>query len=73
MDLCPGHGQGKAPPEWIKNLALQLTILSVAADDKDGLPDQANLNAIKGYTLLRTDRDARDRRPAHVGAGGDSF
>jgi competence protein ComEC len=43
------------PTEWISNLNPQLMILSVAAGDQDGLPDQETLEAIEGYSLLRTD------------------
>jgi beta-lactamase superfamily II metal-dependent hydrolase len=32
-------------------------LLSVAAGDPDGLPDLATLDALKGYNLLRTDRN----------------
>jgi competence protein ComEC len=44
------------PPEWIHNLNPTLVLLSVAADDRDGLPDQDTLTALDGYTLLRTDQ-----------------
>ena len=43
------------PPEWIANLNPQLIILSVAAGDPDGLPNEGTLNAIGDYPLLRTD------------------
>jgi competence protein ComEC len=45
------------PPEWIAALHPQLTILSVAAGDPDGLPDQSVLDELKGITLLRTDQN----------------
>lgn len=45
------------PPEWIANLRPQLAVLSVAADDPFGLPDEATLERLRGYTLLRTDQD----------------
>ncbi len=45
------------PPEWISNLRPQVVLLSVAPDDRDGLPDQSTLNTLAGYTLLRTDRN----------------
>ena len=45
------------PPEWIANLNPQLIILSVAAGDPDGLPNEGTLNAIGDYPLLRTDRN----------------
>jgi competence protein ComEC len=45
------------PPEWIANLQPQVVILSVAAGDSDGLPDQATLDAVQEITLLRTDEN----------------
>jgi competence protein ComEC len=45
------------PPEWIANLRPQVAILSVAAGDKNGLPDDETLDATADYNLLRTDRD----------------
>jgi beta-lactamase superfamily II metal-dependent hydrolase len=43
------------PPEWVANLNPQLIILSVAAGDPDGLPNEGTLDAIEDYSLLRTD------------------
>ena len=45
------------PPEWIAALHPQVVILSVAAGDLDGLPDQAVLDSLTGTMLLRTDRN----------------
>ena len=45
------------PPEWIAALRPQVVILSVAAGDPDGLPDQYALDAAKDITLLRTDQN----------------
>ncbi len=45
------------PPEWIDNLNPQLIILSVAAGDPDGLPNDGTLEAIGDYPLLRTDHN----------------
>ncbi len=45
------------PPEWIAALHPQVVILSVAAGDPDGLPDQSVLDNLTGITLLRTDRN----------------
>ncbi len=45
------------PPEWIAALHPRLAILSVAAGDPDGLPDQSVLDELTGTTLLRTDRN----------------
>jgi competence protein ComEC len=44
------------PPDWIENLNPQLTVLSVAAGDEFGMPSDETLEALGGYTLLRTDR-----------------
>jgi beta-lactamase superfamily II metal-dependent hydrolase len=43
------------PPEWIDRWNPQLVVLSVAADDRDGLPNPETLEAVAGYSLLRTD------------------
>jgi len=45
------------PPEWIRNLNPQLVVISVAAGDQNGLPDQDTLDVLTGYSLLRTDRN----------------
>jgi competence protein ComEC len=45
------------PPEWVAALRPQLVILSVAAGDPDGLPNQSVLDELTGTTLLRTDRN----------------
>jgi competence protein ComEC len=45
------------PPEWIAALHPQLLLLNVAAGDKDGRPDRETIEAIQGYTLLRTDQN----------------
>jgi competence protein ComEC len=45
------------PPDMIQNLNPQLTVLSVAAGDPDGLPAQSVLESLDGYSLLRTDRN----------------
>jgi competence protein ComEC len=46
-----------SPPDWIENLNPRLIALSVAAGDKDGLPDRETLEAAGGYPLLRTDQN----------------
>lgn len=43
------------PPLWVQNLNPQLVVISVAAADLAGLPDQATLDALAGYSVLRTD------------------
>lgn len=45
------------PPEWIEKLSPEVVLLSVAAGDREGRPDAEVLEALDGYTLLRTDRD----------------
>ena len=44
------------PPDWLAGLEPQLYMLSVGAGNLDGLPDKETLDAVVGYTLLRTDR-----------------
>jgi competence protein ComEC len=44
------------PPDIFENLNPQLVVLSVAAGDPNGLPSQDVLDALDGYSLLRTDR-----------------
>ncbi len=56
--LLPDAGYAPLnPPELFTALEPQLLVLSVAADDRDGLPHESTLNAVDGYTLLRTDLD----------------
>ncbi|MEP7137641.1 MAG: ComEC/Rec2 family competence protein [Chloroflexota bacterium] len=43
------------PPEWITNLNPELVVLSVDAADPNGMPDGEVLDAVKDYSLLRTD------------------
>jgi competence protein ComEC len=43
------------PPEWIANIDPQVVILSVAADDPDGLPSPELLEGLEDANLLRTD------------------
>jgi competence protein ComEC len=51
-----GYGPSN-PPEWIAALQPQVLLLSVAPGDFQGRPDPALLEALEGYTLLRTDRN----------------
>ena len=44
------------PPEWISNLNPELVVLSVDAADQNGMPDGQVLDAVTGYSLLRTDQ-----------------
>jgi competence protein ComEC len=45
------------PPAWISALRPSVVILSVAAGDPNGLPDQVALDSLTRITLLRTDRN----------------
>ncbi len=59
VDVLVLADQGYAPinpPQWIESLRPRLAILSVAADDHNGRPDLETLEALEGYTLLRTDQ-----------------
>ncbi|MBI5351420.1 MAG: ComEC/Rec2 family competence protein [Chloroflexi bacterium] len=44
------------PPDVVQNVNPQLVVLDVAAGDENGLPSQDVLDALEGYSLLRTDR-----------------
>lgn len=50
-----GYGPSN-PPDLIENLNPELTVISVAAGDPDGLPAQEVLDSLDGYSYLRTDR-----------------
>jgi competence protein ComEC len=45
------------PPEFINFLQPQLTLLSVSAADRSGLPSPETLEALQGYNLLRSDQN----------------
>lgn len=45
------------PPDMIENLNPRLVIASVDAGDSDGLPSRDVMEALEGYSLLRTDRN----------------
>ena len=45
------------PPEWVANLQPQVVLLSVSLKDVTGLPNSEALQAVEGYTVLRTDRN----------------
>jgi competence protein ComEC len=57
------------PTEWIANLHPRVVLLSVAADDRDGLPDRETLEAVSGYTLLRTDQNGW----IHISTNGEEM
>jgi competence protein ComEC len=45
------------PPGWINRLHPEVVLLSVAAGDRDGRPSPETLEAVRDYSLLRTDRN----------------
>ena len=45
------------PPDFLSSLHPQLALLSVAPADRTGLPSPETLDALQGYTLLRTDQN----------------
>lgn len=54
--LLAGNGLAALnPSEWIAHLNPQLILLSVEAGNREGLPSPETLDAVEGYTLLRTD------------------
>jgi competence protein ComEC len=60
VDVLLLADSGYAPlnqAEWIANLSPQVFILSVAAGDDSGLPDEAVLALTEGGSLMRTDRN----------------
>ena len=60
--FVPLAGNGQAshnPPEWIAALQPQVLLLSVAPDDRRGLPDESLLRVLADYSLLRTDMHGR--------------
>ena len=51
---------GYAPlntPDWIARWSPQVVLLSVAVENRDGLPDPEILEAVEGYDLLRADQN----------------
>jgi competence protein ComEC len=50
-----GYGPSN-PPAWLANLRPQISVLSVAAGDPNGLPAPAVVDLISEESLLRTDR-----------------
>ncbi|MCJ7701173.1 MAG: hypothetical protein MUO62_06285 [Anaerolineales bacterium] len=54
--LLADNGYGPLTPQtWVANLNPRLFLLSVAADDPNGLPDRETLEALTSASLLRTD------------------
>jgi competence protein ComEC len=55
--LIAESGYGPAnPPAWLKNLNPQVAILSVSANNPDGLPSKEVMTFFEKATLLRTDQ-----------------
>jgi competence protein ComEC len=57
------------PPEWLGNLNPQIVLLSVSAGDYEGLPSPETLDALEGYTVLRTDQQGW----IHITTDGESL
>jgi competence protein ComEC len=58
VDVLSLAQSGYAPlttTAWLQNLNPRLVVISVAAGDRDGMPDKAVLDALSGYSVLRTD------------------
>jgi competence protein ComEC len=56
--LLADNGYAPAnPPEWIENLSPDIVLLSVSGKDGRGMPSRETLEAVGGYTLLRTDQN----------------
>ncbi|MDH4209649.1 MAG: hypothetical protein OEV76_12290, partial [Anaerolineae bacterium] len=45
------------PPGWLDRLRPQVVLLSVSPGDRHGLPSPETMEAVKDYSLLRTDRN----------------
>lgn len=55
------------PPEWIEKLRPQVVLHSVASGDREGRPSPETLEAVRGYTRLRTDHN----RWIHLSTDGE--
>ena len=55
LSLADSGYAASNPEEWITHLNPELVVLSVSAADENGMPDGEALDAVKGYSLLRTD------------------
>jgi hypothetical protein len=56
--LLADHGYAPInPPEWIANLRPGVVLLSIAVGDPESLLAPETLEALEGYTLLRTDQN----------------
>lgn len=57
LSLADSGYAASNPEDWVLNLNPELVVLSVSAADENGMPDQEVLDALKDYSLLRTDRN----------------
>jgi beta-lactamase superfamily II metal-dependent hydrolase len=57
------------PPEWLQTWEPQLLLLSVGAGDRRARPAPEVLQAVQGYTLLRTDQNGW----VHLGMDGEQM
>jgi competence protein ComEC len=57
LSLADSGYAASNPEEWFVNLNPELVILSVDPADENGMPDGEVLDAVKGYSLLRTDQN----------------
>jgi hypothetical protein len=56
--LLADNGYGPSnPPEWVENLSPKIVLLSVSSLDVGGMPSKETLEAVRVYTLLRTDQN----------------
>jgi competence protein ComEC len=57
MLLADGGYIASNPPAWINNLRPQAILLSASPEDRNEHPSPETLEAITGYTVLRTDQN----------------
>jgi competence protein ComEC len=57
LSLADAGYAASNPPEWIANLNPEIVELSVDPADQNGMPDNAVLESVKDYELLRTDQN----------------
>jgi competence protein ComEC len=57
QQLASSGAADSNPPEWLQAWEQQLFLLSVGTGDRRARPASEVLNAVKGYNLLRTDKN----------------
>lgn len=57
LSLADSGYAASNPPEWIANVNPDIIVLSVAAGDQNGRPDNEVLETIEDYEVLRTDQN----------------